>query len=106
MVKEEIETLSDGSLVRKLGASVFLVDRRGNPRSLPYQKIVPIEDGYQASIGTKNFKLDKKGELAVGREEYTFDLAYNVVATLIALDTERAANRVRKKWSKFYNFLR
>lgn len=57
-------TLSDGTLVGKLGAMTYILSSEsGMPISDGFHEITPTKDGYDAKTGSIEFKLNKDGQI-------------------------------------------
>lgn len=74
LMRNKYRTLSDGSRVGQGGATIFLVDSRGYPRSLPFHEIIPDGDGYRATLGAFEYSLSTRGQLITQNEKTTYPL--------------------------------
>ncbi len=57
----EFERLSNGRNLGCLGESCFLITEAGKPLSEGFYEIVPVDNGYRASIDDKCYSLDQHG---------------------------------------------
>ncbi|MBI2148965.1 hypothetical protein HYU23_04745 [Candidatus Woesearchaeota archaeon] len=76
------------------GASTYLLDKRGWPKSFGYHEITPTSDGFIADFGACEYSLDKKGKLV----RIISDISGCETAPAVYGKEEEKLSVYRRKW--------